>query len=220
MIGFSLFTGCAEAIDSSAVLPLENLSGDPDQEYFSDGITDALINELAKISALWMISRTSVMQYKAAKKSLPEIARPCNKFTPVYLKSFIWAYIIDGKSVMNLYGEWMKDDLILEFWKEISEYPNRSRKICLRWEKEFGLPIHHLDGTPKARVFAYRDELDRWMEEVLNRKPIPSKEITVTFWLRKLLIPASLIIVLIIVLLILWHPWSLADPSESFLVVI
>jgi len=78
VIGLSLFTGRAEVMDSIAVLPFENLSGDPDQEYFSDGITDALINELAKISALRVISRTSVMQYKEVKKSLSEIARELN----------------------------------------------------------------------------------------------------------------------------------------------
>ena len=58
-----------------AVLPLANLSGDPSQEYFADGMTEALITELAKISALKVISRTSVMQYKGARQSLPEIAR-------------------------------------------------------------------------------------------------------------------------------------------------
>jgi TolB-like protein len=47
-----------------AVLPLENLSHDPEQEYFVDGMTDALITDLAKIHALRVISRTSVMQYK------------------------------------------------------------------------------------------------------------------------------------------------------------
>ena len=62
-------------IRSIAVLPLENLSGDPEQEYFADGMTDAMIGELAKISALRVISRTSVMQYKGAHRSLPEIAR-------------------------------------------------------------------------------------------------------------------------------------------------
>jgi TolB-like protein/Tfp pilus assembly protein PilF len=61
-------------IKSLAVLPLENLSGDPAQEYFADGITDALIGNLAKIGALRVISRTSIMQYKSMKKSLPQIA--------------------------------------------------------------------------------------------------------------------------------------------------
>ena len=63
-------------IDSLAVLPLENLSGDPSKEYFSDGMTDELIGELARISSLRVISRTSVMQYKGSRtKSLPAIAR-------------------------------------------------------------------------------------------------------------------------------------------------
>ena len=59
---------------SVAVLPLQNLSGDPEQEYFADGMTDALIADLAKIGALKVISRTSVMQYKGARKPLREIA--------------------------------------------------------------------------------------------------------------------------------------------------
>lgn len=60
------------------VLPLANLSGDPEQEYFADGITDALIGDLAKIGGLHVISRTSSMHYKGTKKSLPEIAREIN----------------------------------------------------------------------------------------------------------------------------------------------
>src|SRR5215471_14090254 len=62
-------------IRSIAVLPLENLSGDASQEYFVDGMTDALITDLAQISDLKVISRTSVMQYKGARKPLPEVAR-------------------------------------------------------------------------------------------------------------------------------------------------
>jgi TolB-like protein/tRNA A-37 threonylcarbamoyl transferase component Bud32 len=65
----------AEAIDSIAVLPLDNLSGDPEQEYFADGMTEALIADLAKIRALKVISRTSVMRYKGTDKALPQIAR-------------------------------------------------------------------------------------------------------------------------------------------------
>jgi TolB-like protein/DNA-binding winged helix-turn-helix (wHTH) protein/Tfp pilus assembly protein PilF len=65
-------------IDSIAVLPLENLSRDPEQEYFADGMTEELITNLGKISALRVISRTSVMHYKGTKRSLPEIARELN----------------------------------------------------------------------------------------------------------------------------------------------
>jgi TolB-like protein/Flp pilus assembly protein TadD len=62
-------------VRSLAVLPLQNLTQDPTQEYFADGMTDELIARLSKISALRVISRTSAMRYKGSKKSLPEIAR-------------------------------------------------------------------------------------------------------------------------------------------------
>jgi TolB-like protein len=65
----------AAKIRSIVVLPLENLSQDPEQEYFADGMTDALITNLAQISALKVISRTSAMRYKGTKKPLSEIAR-------------------------------------------------------------------------------------------------------------------------------------------------
>jgi TolB-like protein/DNA-binding winged helix-turn-helix (wHTH) protein/Flp pilus assembly protein TadD len=65
-------------VRSLAVLPLENLSGDPSQEYFSDGMTDELITELGQIAELRVISRTSVMTYKGARKPLPQIARELN----------------------------------------------------------------------------------------------------------------------------------------------
>src|SRR5215831_12102840 len=65
-------------IHSLAVLPLESLSGDASQDYFTDGMTDALIADLGQISALRVISRTSVMTYKGVRKRLPEIARELN----------------------------------------------------------------------------------------------------------------------------------------------
>jgi TolB-like protein/DNA-binding winged helix-turn-helix (wHTH) protein len=67
--------GASEPIQSLAVLPLDNLSGDPSQEYFADGMTDELITMLAKDSTLRIVSRTSVMQYRGARRPLPEIAR-------------------------------------------------------------------------------------------------------------------------------------------------
>jgi TolB-like protein/DNA-binding winged helix-turn-helix (wHTH) protein len=64
-----------EQIRSLAVLPFENLTGDPEQDYFADGMTDALTTDLAQIRALRVISRTSAMQHKSPKKSRPQIAR-------------------------------------------------------------------------------------------------------------------------------------------------
>jgi len=71
-------TSAAPRLRSIAVLPLENLSGDPSQEYFADGMTEQLITDLAKVGSLRVISRTSVMRYKGTKKGLPEIARELN----------------------------------------------------------------------------------------------------------------------------------------------
>jgi len=68
----------APAIRSLAVLPCESLSNDASQDYFADGMTDELISDLGQISALRVISRTSVMSYKRARKPLPQIARELN----------------------------------------------------------------------------------------------------------------------------------------------
>jgi len=65
-------------IKSIAVLPLENISGDASQDYFADGMTESLITDLAKIGALRVISRPSVMQYKGSRKPLPEVGRELN----------------------------------------------------------------------------------------------------------------------------------------------
>ena len=67
-----------DIVRSLAVLPLDNVSRDPAQEYFADGMTEALISELARLKALRVISRTSAMKYKGAQKALPEIARELN----------------------------------------------------------------------------------------------------------------------------------------------
>jgi TolB-like protein/DNA-binding winged helix-turn-helix (wHTH) protein/Flp pilus assembly protein TadD len=71
-------TAPAVPIHSLVVLPFENMSGDPLQEYFADGVTDALITDLAQIGSLRVISRTSAMHYKGSHQSLPEIARELN----------------------------------------------------------------------------------------------------------------------------------------------
>ncbi|MGH7868170.1 MAG: winged helix-turn-helix domain-containing protein, partial [Candidatus Dormibacteraceae bacterium] len=66
------------AIRSLAVLPLQSLSTDPAQEFFAEGMTDALITDLAQISALKVVSRTTIMRYQGTKASLPQIARELN----------------------------------------------------------------------------------------------------------------------------------------------
>src|SRR6185503_19155852 len=68
----------AAGIRSLAVLPLENLSGDASQEFFADGMTEALISDLARLAGLRVISRTSIMRYKGARRAVPEIAAELN----------------------------------------------------------------------------------------------------------------------------------------------
>ena len=70
-----LFAGSPWPGSSVAVLPMQNLSNDPDQEYFVDGMTDELIADLAQIRELKVVSKTSIMQYKGTRKPLPQIGR-------------------------------------------------------------------------------------------------------------------------------------------------
>jgi TolB-like protein/DNA-binding winged helix-turn-helix (wHTH) protein/Flp pilus assembly protein TadD len=105
-------------IRSLAVLPLENLSADNSQEYFADGMTDELIATLGQISALRVISRTSVMPYKRARKPLPQIARELNVDAVVegtVLRSGsqvrITAQLIEARDDKHLWSETYDGDL-------------------------------------------------------------------------------------------------------------
>lgn len=69
----------------------------------------------------------------------------------------------------------MEEKNLLQSWKEISDYLDCSVRTCHRWEVELGLPVHRLDGTPKARIFAYKDELDRWRSEKLHLTNLPDE---------------------------------------------
>lgn len=99
-------------ISSLAVLPLANHSGDADQDYLADGLTEALIADLAKIRALKVISRTSVMHYKGASKTLPEIARELGVDAVVEgsvaragNRVRVTAQLVDGSSDRHLWAE-------------------------------------------------------------------------------------------------------------------
>ncbi len=107
-----------DRIASLAVLPLANLSGDASQEYFADGMTEELITDLAKINALKVISRTSVMNYKGAKKPLRDIARELGVDSVVegsVLRSGnrvrITAQLIDARTDTHVWAEHFDRDL-------------------------------------------------------------------------------------------------------------
>jgi len=105
-------------IKSLAVLPLENLSGQPDQDYFAQGMTDVLITDLAKISALRVISRTSVMRYQGTHQPVSQVARELKVDAVVegtVLLSGgrvrIAARLIDGRTDARIWGESYERDL-------------------------------------------------------------------------------------------------------------
>jgi TolB-like protein/DNA-binding winged helix-turn-helix (wHTH) protein/Flp pilus assembly protein TadD len=113
------------AIRSLAVLPLENVSGDGSQDYFADGMTDALITRLAQISALRVISHTSVMTYKNVHRPLAEIARDLNvdavikgSVSRAGERIRITAELIDPRNDKQLWGgsydEDIRDTLVLQ----------------------------------------------------------------------------------------------------------
>jgi tetratricopeptide (TPR) repeat protein len=100
----------------------------------------------------------------------------------------------------------MEERKILDSWKEISSYLKRSVSTCHRWEEELGLPVHRLDGTPRARVFAYTDELDGWKAEKLNHAEALEKEIEISRRLKNKwwLISAGAIPTLAIIAILVW----------------
>ena len=110
---------------------------------------------------------------------------------------------------------------VLESWKEISDYLKRTVKTCQRWEQDLDLPIRRLDGTPRARVFAYRDELDFWLEDKLSNQDIATtkylriaKQKPKKLWIA---LPIAVTLVIIAVVAIRFIPGIdfLSPPPEK-----
>jgi TolB-like protein/Flp pilus assembly protein TadD len=117
-------------IRSLAILPFKNLSCDTGQEYFVDGMTEALITSLAKISALRVISRTSVMRYKEARKSLSEVAQELNvdslvqgSVLRVRGRVRITAQLLDAGSDTHIWAESYERDIrdVLGLQSEVAQ---------------------------------------------------------------------------------------------------
>ena len=133
------------AVGSIAVLPLENLMGDPDQDYFVDGMHEALITDLSKIGALRVISRTSTIRFKETDKSLPEIARELGVDAVVEgsVARFenrvrVTAQLIATKPERHLWAESYERDLrdILALQSEVARAIAREIKIAITPEEE------------------------------------------------------------------------------------
>lgn len=115
--------------ESVAVLPFQNLSGDPNQNYVSDGLTEALIGEVAKIRPLRVISRTSIMRYKEGRKALPQVARELNVGAVIEGsvarfedRARVTVQLIDGVKDKHLWSETYERDLaeIPKLWGEVA----------------------------------------------------------------------------------------------------
>jgi TolB-like protein/Tfp pilus assembly protein PilF len=140
----------APEIRALAVLPLADLSGDPAQDYFADGMTEALITSLAKIGKLRVISRTSVMTYKSTRKSLPRIARELNVDAVLegsVLRSGervrITAQLIHAHSDQHLWAESYERDLrdILAVQSDIAREVANQIRIMLTPEEQARLEV-------------------------------------------------------------------------------
>jgi TolB-like protein/DNA-binding winged helix-turn-helix (wHTH) protein/cytochrome c-type biogenesis protein CcmH/NrfG len=153
----------ATPIRSIAVLPLANLSGDSEQEYFADGMTEALIGNLSKIGALRVISRTSAMHYKYAKKPLPEIARELDVEAILegsVLRSKdrvrITAQLIDAETDSHLWSETYDRALsdIFAVQDEIAASVGEAMKVAL-----LGADASPIRQSPETSIEIYSDYL-------------------------------------------------------------
>jgi len=134
-----------EPIQSLAVLPLENLSGDPEQDFFADGMTEALITGLARIRALKVISRTSAMRYKETDKSLREIAQDLDVDAVVVgtvlrvgERVRITAQLIHAATDQHLWAESYERDLsdVLALQSEVARAIAEEIKVAVTPEEE------------------------------------------------------------------------------------
>jgi TolB-like protein/DNA-binding winged helix-turn-helix (wHTH) protein len=149
-----------QTIESIAVLPLENLSNDPEQDYFADGMTEELITDLGKIRALRVVSRTSVMRYKGSKKPLPEIARELNVDALVegtVLRTGdrvrITANLLNAKTDRHIWAENYERDLrdVLSLQDEVARTIAEEIRIKLTPQE-----VARLSVSPSVSPAAYR----------------------------------------------------------------
>ena len=171
-------------IDSLAVLPLQNLSRDPDQEYFADGMTDELITDLAKAGALRVISRTSIMRYKGLRKPLAEIARELNvdavvegTVQRVGERVRITAQLIQVKPEKHLWAETYERDLrdVLVLQESVAHDISVQIRIKLTPQEQAGL-LKARPIDPEAHE-AYLKGIYFW-----NKRTAPSLEKSIGYF--------------------------------------
>jgi TolB-like protein/DNA-binding winged helix-turn-helix (wHTH) protein/Tfp pilus assembly protein PilF len=166
-------------IQSLAVLPLQNLSGDPSQEYFADGMMEALITDVGKIAAVRVISRTSSMQYKGTHKTLPQIARELNVdvvLEGAVLRSGnrirITTQLVEASTDRHIWAQSYERDLgdVLALQDELARAVATAVKIKLSPEEQNGLAkVRSVNPEAYEAYLKGRYEWNEWTEEHLWR---------------------------------------------------
>ncbi|MBS1804412.1 MAG: winged helix-turn-helix domain-containing protein [Acidobacteria bacterium] len=162
------------AIQSIAVLPFENLSADPKQEYFADAMTEELTSDLGKISALRVISRTSAMQYRQSEKRLPEIAQELNVDGVIegsVVRSGdrvrITAQLIDARADRHMWSESYERDVkdVLTLQSELAKTIAGQVRAAIRPEEQKRLQVDTVNPAAFEAYMRGRSALDRWTAE-------------------------------------------------------
>ena len=173
----------AASITSLAVLPLENLTGDPRQDYLADGMTEALINEFAQISTLRVISRTSVIGYKKSGKPLPQIASELDvdgivegSVQRVEDRVGISVQLVHGPTDRHLWAHSYERDFrdVLSLQREVAREVTREIKVKLTPSEQAHLArAHPLNPEAYELYLKGRFLLSQWGAEENIRKAIP-----------------------------------------------
>src|SRR5215475_2957580 len=147
-------SAAAPRISALAVMPLENLSRDPEQQYFADGLTDALITDLVKTGTLRVASRTSVTRYRGTKKSIKEIGSELNvdavvEGTVTYSGSRvrITAQLIQVSTDMHLWAD--------QYERDVSEILDLQRALANDIARRINVFVKPLDRVPRVNPVAY-----------------------------------------------------------------
>jgi TolB-like protein/Flp pilus assembly protein TadD len=169
-------------ITSLAVLPLENLTGDPQQDYLAAGITEALINEFAQIRALRVISRTSVIGYKNAGKSLPQIASELHvdgivegSVQRVEGRVSVSVQLVHGPTDRHLWAQSYERDFrdVLSLQREVAREVAREIKVDLTPKEQAHLArAHPLNPEAYELYLKGRFLMSQWGVEENIRKAI------------------------------------------------
>jgi serine/threonine protein kinase/Tfp pilus assembly protein PilF len=176
--------GQQKSLDSIAVLPLKNLSGSSMQDYLSDGMTEALISNLAQIGALQrVISSTSVIQYKDTTKSLPEIARELDVDAVVegsvvvsQQRVRVNVQLIEARTDRNIWSRSYERDLsdILSLQNELARAIAREIKVVLTPAEEARLDLAHAVDPEAYQLVLKARSLwgKRTEEDLMNAKEL------------------------------------------------